>query len=73
MPDIASNLRLEGESGHIQLSGVLRGLAYNNSHGPEDIAIGWALNLAGERKLWKDDRVMAAVTYGEGIGRYIQD
>ena len=73
MPDFASHLRREGKSGHLQLGGVLRGLSYNNSAGPEDTTIGWGVNLSGARKAWKDDTVMASVSYGDGIGRYIQD
>jgi hypothetical protein len=73
MPDFVSNWRMEGKSGHVQVAGVLRALSYNNSAGPEDTTMGWGLNLAGARKVWKEDTVMASVSYGDGIGRYIQD
>jgi hypothetical protein len=73
IPDFASHWRLERRSGHLQAGGVLRALSYNNSAGPEDTAIGWGLNLSGARKVWRADSVMASVSYGDGIGRYIQD
>jgi hypothetical protein len=73
MPDFASHWRMEGKYGHVQLGGILRALSYDNSAGTDDTAIGWGVNLSGVRKVGKMDSVMGLVTYGDGIGRYIQD
>jgi len=73
MPDFAANWRWEGKPGHVQVGGLLRSLAYDNSTGPTDTAVGWGLNLSGAWKVFEADSVLASFSYGQGIGRYIQD
>lgn len=73
MPDFASHWRWEGKPGHVQLGGVLRSLGYDDSAGPTDSALGWGLNLSGALKTFNSDSLLASFSYGEGIGRYIQD
>jgi hypothetical protein len=73
MPDFTTQLRLEGHPGHLQLSGVARALAWESTAGPKDSAFGWAANLSGGMRTWRQDSVVGNVTYGDGIGRYMQD
>lgn len=73
MPDFAGNWRWEGKPGHIQVGGVLRSLSYDGNAGPDDSAMGWGLNLSGGLKTFGSDSLVASLTYGDGIGRYIQD
>ena len=73
MPDVVSQWRWEGPLGHLQVAGVLRDLAFNNTAGPTDSALGWGANFSGVLKSWGKDAWLADFTYGDGIGRYIQD
>jgi len=73
MPDFTANWRWEGKPGHVQLGGVLRSLSFDNNAGPDDSELGWGLNLSGALKVFKTDNLIASVSYGDGIGRYIQD
>ncbi|HOB98674.1 MAG TPA: DcaP family trimeric outer membrane transporter [Verrucomicrobiota bacterium] len=73
MPDFAGNWRWEGKPGHIQVGGILRSLSYDNNAGPDDSAMGWGLNVSGGLKTFGSDSLVATLSYGDGIGRYIQD
>ncbi len=73
MPDFTAQWRLEGESGHLQVSGVLRSLSFDAVDTPDDKKIGWGAQIAGGLKVWGEDSVLANAIYGDGIGRYIQD
>lgn len=73
MPDFAGHWRWEGPPGHVQLGGVLRSLAFDNNAGPDASEVGWGLNLSGGLKTFGADNLIASFSYGDGIGRYIQD
>jgi hypothetical protein len=74
MPDFAVNWRWEGKPGHIQVGGLVRALAYENTAaGIDDTALGWGLNVSGSFNTWGRDNVVARFTVGDGVGRYMQD
>lgn len=73
LPDLAGHWRWEGHRGHVQVGGLARALAYDNSAGPDDTAVGWGANISGVLHTWGQDGVVARFTYGDGIGRYMQD
>ncbi|MGE4180743.1 MAG: DcaP family trimeric outer membrane transporter, partial [Limisphaerales bacterium] len=73
LPDLAGHWRWEGPRGHVQVGGLARALAYDNSTGPDDTAVGWGANVSGVLHTWGQDGVVARFTYGDGIGRYMQD
>lgn len=70
-PDVVGALRLEQSWGHVQTSAVLRRLGYSEGDRDES-AFGYGLNLSGLFKLG-GDFAMAGVTYGDGVGRYLND
>jgi hypothetical protein len=72
-PDATIKLRHETSSGHIQVSAVFRDVAAYLPNGLSDSAFGWGVNLAAAHKFIGKDMVVYEVTYGAGIGRYIQD
>jgi DcaP outer membrane protein len=72
-PDLAAHWRWEGQPGHLQIGGILRSLAYENNPGPCEKALGWGLNLSGAWHTFGKDSLLATATYGDGIGRYLQD
>ena len=73
IPDFASNWRWEGKPGHVQVSGILRSLSFDNNAGPHDSKFGWGAGIAGGLKTWGEDSLVGNFSYGNGIGRYIQD
>lgn len=72
MPDFAGHWRWEGKPGHVQVGGILRSLAYDGV-GTDSSEIGWGVNLSGALKAFGEDSLLASFSYGDGIGRYIQD
>ena len=73
MPDFTAYWRWEGERGHIQTGGLLRSLAYENPAGGDHTTLGWGVNVSGVLHTWGNDSIVARFTYGDGIGRYMQD
>jgi hypothetical protein len=73
LPDLAGHWRWEAQRGHVQVGGLARGLAYDNGTGLDDTAVGWGANVSGVLHTWGQDGVVARFTYGDGIGRYMQD
>lgn len=72
-PDFTAHWRWEGRAGHVQVGGVVRSLVYEDSSGSSDNPLGWGLNLSGVLRAGKQDNLLASLSYGHGIGRYIQD
>jgi len=75
MPDFAGNWRWEGKPGHVQVSGLLRGLSFDSNTNiiSDDSELGWGVNVSGALKTFGADSLLASFSYGDGIGRYIQD
>lgn len=86
-PDLVSTIKLERELWHLQLGGVLRNLAGEQTIESDDevnssvvsqtgSTLGWGLSLSGSRKvrIWEErDQFTWQLNFGEGIGRYIND
>ncbi len=68
-PDGVVALRAEGKSAHVQLAGIVRGLAVQ---GTNDVKPGYGGNLTGNAHLG-DDAVQGGITAGRGIGAYLND
>ena len=76
-PDFTAQYRREGDWGHVQLSGLVRYIGWNDSR-PDQFdlsghAIGWGLNLSS---VWKPSRrstVRLEASYGQGIATYMRD
>ena len=73
MPDIVTGVRWEGDAGHIQAAGVFRELSVESDQGPSSDIFGWGVSLSGALNLFEKDKLSAQVTYGEGVGRYLND
>jgi hypothetical protein len=74
MPDITLRARVEGDPGHLQISGVYRRLGWEEpGTGAKSNADGYGLNVAGTAKTFKDDYVAGGFMWGKGIARYISD
>lgn len=72
IPDLPFALRSDSDWGHVQWSGVIRSLGYDDGV-YDDAALGWGTSLAGVIKTVGEDSVQYQLQYGDGIGRYIAD
>ncbi len=70
VPDFTVATEWTGDRAAIRGAALLREL---NSPGNLDSETGWGVNLAGSADLWQGGKVLASLTYGDGIGRYIID
>jgi hypothetical protein len=72
LPDLTLRGRYEAEWGHLQASGVLRRLGWQDG-GIDQHAKGYGVNAAGSFKTLGDDYLVAGGLWGKGIARYIAD
>lgn len=72
LPDFTAAYTHTDDFGYIRSAVVLRKLGYETST-TEDSTIGWGLNVTGSFTLSAEDSINYQITYGEGIGRYIND
>ena len=71
MPDIVGAVRAQGGWGHVQAAAVARQLGYHLGE-TDRSTFAFGLTLSGLLK-FGGDFVMAGITYGEGIARYLND
>ncbi len=76
LPDVTAQLRLQGDSGHVQVAAILRQLAYDSAgtpgNEPEGDTVGWGFNFSASMKMGMD-KLMAGLVMGEGIASYMND
>ncbi len=72
LPDLTLRGRYEAEWGHLQASGVLRRLGWQDG-GIDQHATGYGVNAAGSVKTFGEDYLVAGGIWGKGIARYIAD
>jgi DcaP outer membrane protein len=74
LPDVGVNFRWEDkESGHIQISGILRDLGANSPTLGNQTVTGWGLSAAASLNVFAADSVQGQVTYGDGIFHFVND
>ena len=60
--------------GHLQLAGVLRDIAYEDTLTAEKRnSRGWGVAFSGSLNISKKNKFMFQTVYGDGISKYIQD
>jgi hypothetical protein len=76
LPDLSAHFRKAGDWGHVQVSGILRQMKWDDLNDDEfDLsgdATGWGLHLSSNLKIGKHV-ARASVVYGEGIQNYMND
>jgi hypothetical protein len=72
-PDGTLKLRRELESGHLQLSALLRSVAAFLPDGRHEAVFGWGFNFAGATRFWGKNTIVYQIAYGNGIEHYIND
>jgi hypothetical protein len=77
VPDFSAQARINRGWGHLQLSGIVRRMQWDDMV-PDTFdlsggATGWGINLGSNVKLWKGSVVKLQGVYGEGIENYMND
>lgn len=72
-PDGAIKFRHEYQSGHVQVSALLRDVAAYLPDGHHDSVFGWGVNFTGAQKLFGKDTFVYQAAYGAGMERYVND
>jgi hypothetical protein len=76
-PDVSANYRMNRKWGHLQFSGMLRYIAWDdNVPDAFDLSgstVGWGLHVSTNIKFLKSDTLRASIVYGEGIENYMND
>lgn len=77
LPDLTAHYRRTDSWGHVQLSGILRKIRWDDlNNDPYDLsgsATAWGLHLSTNIKVGAADLIRASVAYGEGIQSYFTD
>jgi len=75
-PDLSGNYRMTRPWGHLQISGMLRYIKWDdnvpNAVDLSGSATGWGINVSTNVK-FKKDTLRASVVYGDGIENYMND
>jgi len=77
MPDFTAHYLYNDDWGHAQLAGILRRVGYDTlstpSNAPKGAQVGWGINASGHLNLFKKDKLIGQVVYGNGIASYMND
>ena len=77
IPDLTAQLRLMGDWGSFQLSGLLTKLAYNTVNTPDNepsgSKLGWGINAGAAINAGASTVLRLGVVYGDGIASYMND
>jgi len=76
-PDLSGHYRMNRKWGHIQFSGILRYIKWDDNV-PDAFelsgdTIGWGAHVSTNIKVLKSDTVRASIVYGEGVQNYMND
>ncbi|HQN95729.1 MAG TPA: DcaP family trimeric outer membrane transporter [Thermoanaerobaculales bacterium] len=72
-PDVVLGARHEAVWGHVQATGMARGIAFDAPSRGGQSELGWGLNLSGAVNLPGGDRLQYQAVYGEGMAKYVND
>ena len=77
LPDLSAHFRKAGGFGHVQVSGILRQMKWDDLNDDAfDLsgdATGWGINVSSNLKIAKKHVARLSVVYGEGIQNYMND
>jgi hypothetical protein len=77
LPDLSAHFRKAGDFGHVQFSGILRQIKWDDLNNDQfDLsgdATGWGLHVSSNLKLAKKHVARLSVVYGAGIQNYMND
>jgi hypothetical protein len=70
LPDLITRLKYNNDVVEWLVAGLFRDLAYRPFAGPAQEDFGWAVNLVGIFYPTENDKIIAQLIYGDGLGRY---
>jgi hypothetical protein len=77
LPDLTAQVRSTGPWGHVQLAGLVREIAWDDTLADQyDLSgsvVGWGLNLSSVINATKNDAIRLEATYGAGCENYMND
>ncbi|MGH9867433.1 MAG: DcaP family trimeric outer membrane transporter [Candidatus Polarisedimenticolia bacterium] len=77
LPDLTGHYRRNADWGHVQISGIVRAIRWddNDPNAPnlQGAATGWGINLSGSLKVGEADALKGQVVVGEGMENYMND
>jgi hypothetical protein len=77
LPDLTAQVRNTGKWGHVQLAGLVREIAWDDTLADKyDLSgsvVGWGLSLSSVLNVTKNDALRLQVVYGEGCENYMND
>ena len=77
LPDLTAQVRNTGPWGHIQLAGLVREIAWDDTlpdqYDLSGSTVGWGLNLSSVINATKNDAIRLEATYGAGCENYMND
>ncbi len=77
LPDLTAQVRNTGPWGYVQLSGLVRGIAWDDlladQYDLSGSAVGWGLSLSSGIKASPNDVIHLQGVYGEGCQNYMND
>lgn len=77
LPDLTAHWRRNDTWGHLQVSGILRQIKWDDlntdAYNLAGSATGWGLHLSTNLKLGTENLIRASVVYGQGIQNYMND
>jgi len=77
LPDLSAHYRTAGKWGHLQLSGIVRQIKWDDNNDDQydltGTATGWGLHASSNLKVAKKHVARLSVVYGEGIQNYMND
>ena len=77
LPDLTAQVRNTGTWGHVQLAGLVREIAWDDTlpdqYDLSGSTVGWGLNLSSVIKATENDAIRLEATYGAGCQNYMND
>lgn len=71
-PDIVGALEWDvARNAHLRLGAVIRDIELKNNQLDDNRTRGWGVQTSGRWKFSDNDSILAGLTYGDGIGRYM--
>ena len=77
LPDFTTQFRLNSGWGHAQVAGIVRRVGFETIGTPDSMPsgydIGWGVNVSAAVKLFRRDKLLTQLVFGQGIASYMND
>ena len=77
LPDLTAQFRINGRWGHGQVGAIVRRVGFETIGTPDAEPsghdTGWGVNLSAHANIFRRDKLMAQIVFGQGIASYMND